>query len=462
MNKKFIPFVVLCIVISIIPSVGMIFFPTTTSTENTALKEVPSIINADGAFNKLFFQDCGEYFNDHIALRNQMIFVDAKIQTKLFGESNISGVIYGKNDWLYYSSTLDDYAGRNKLSERELFNLAYNLSIVQDYLQKQDINFVFTVPANKNTLYGENMPYYYIASDIEEHNAKRLEKHLEEQNINYISMFDLFEEQNEVLYQLRDSHWNTKGACLAYNSIMDFFNIAHNDYSDSEPVVKKIDDGDLNRMLYSFYGELENEYIYSIPEKYNFTEPDASVEDGWLITKNEDGKNTLLMFRDSFADTLIPFISSEFEEAYYSKAQPNALERYIEADKPDYVVIEKVERNITDYLLNPPIITPALAELPENILVKDTNTSVSVENCEYDANYYTISGEVDEVAISENSEIYVSVNDSVYRAYHISENGFTAYFKKSELKGENIEIRVYTVTDDECIQTSFDTINLPK
>jgi hypothetical protein len=462
MNKKFIPFVVLCIVISIIPSVGMIFFPTTTTTENTALKEAPSLTTSDGSFNKLFFQDCGEYFNDHIALRNQMIFTDAKIQTKLFGESNISGVIYGKNDWLYYSSTLDDYSGRNKLSERELFNLAYNLSIVQDYLQKQDINFVFTVPANKNTLYGENMPYYYIASDVEEHNAKQLEKLLEKQNINYISMFDLFEGQNEVLYQLRDSHWNMKGACLAYNSIMDFFNIAHTDYSATEPIVKKIDDGDLNRMLYSFYGELENEYIYSIPEKYNFTEPDASVEDGWLVTENKDGKNTLLMFRDSFADTLIPFMSSEFEVAYYSKAQPNALERYIEADKPDYVVIEKVERNITDYLLNPPIITPALAELPENILVKDTNTSVSVENCEYDANYYTINGEIDDIAISENSEIYVSINDSVYRAYHTSENGFTLYFKKSELKEKSVEIRVYSVSGNKCIQTSFDTINLTK
>ena len=83
MNKKFIPFIVLCIVISIIPSVGMIFFPTTTSTENTALQETPRIVNDDGSLNRLFFQDCGEYFNDHIALRNQMIFVDAKIQTKL-------------------------------------------------------------------------------------------------------------------------------------------------------------------------------------------------------------------------------------------------------------------------------------------------------------------------------------------------------------------------------------------
>ena len=119
-------------------------------------------------------------------IKNLKINGFGKLKDKNIEFEDSINVIYGKNDWLYYSSTLDDYSGRNKLSERELFNLAYNLSIVQDYLQKQDIKFVFTVPANKNTLYGENMPYYYIASDVEEHNAKQLEKHLEKQNINYI------------------------------------------------------------------------------------------------------------------------------------------------------------------------------------------------------------------------------------------------------------------------------------
>ena len=101
----------------------------------------------------------------------------------------------------------------------------------------------------------------------------------------------------------------------------------------------------------------------------------------------------------------------------------NALERYIEADKPDYVVIEKVERNITDYLDNPPITTPALAELPKNILIKDTNTIVSVETCDYDTNYFTISGEVDKVAISEKSEIFKEVytDDSTGEKINIEE-----------------------------------------
>ncbi len=462
MNKIFIPFIVICIIVSLIPSIGMIFYPTTTSTENTAMAEAPKLVDSNGKLNQFFFQDAGEYFNDHIALRNQMIFIDAKIQTKLFGESNISGVIYGKNNWLYYSSTLDDYSGRNQLSDRELFNLASNLSIVQEYLLKQEIDFVFTVPANKNTLYGENMPYYYLACDLDEHNAKRLENLLEEQDVNYISMFDLFEAQNEVLYQLRDSHWNNKGACLAYNSIMDFFEIPHNDYSDAKPVVKKNDNGDLNKMLYSFYGSLENNYIYNLPENYNFTDSEATVQDGWLTTKNNSGTGTLLMFRDSFADTLIPFMSEEFETAYYTKAQPNALERYIEADKPDYIVIEKVERNITDYLLQPPIISPLSAELPKNILIKDTASHITVENCLFDANYFTISGEIDKDAISEKSEIHLCINDTVYRAYQTGENGFTLYFKKADLNEKNVELRVYTVNDDSCIQVLYEDVKLPK
>ena len=41
------------------------------------------------------------------------------------------------------------------------------------------------------------------------------------------------------------------------------------------------------------------------------------------------------------------------------------------------------------------------------------------------------------------------------------ENGFTLYFKKSELKEKSVEIRVYSVSGNKCIQTSFDTINLP-
>ena len=460
MNKKLCVFIAICLVLCMVPSVGMVFFPTTQSTENKAMAQKPELLTDEGKFNQFILQDCGEYFADHVALRNQMIFADAKIQTGLFSESNVSGVVYGKNDWLYYSSTLDDYLGRAPMSERDLFNLSHNISIIQEYLDERKIDFVFTVPPNKNTLYDENMPYYYNTELEFEHNAVRLEPYLAQQKINYISLFDLFENQDEVLYLKRDSHWNMKGACLAYNSIMDSLNIKHEDYSGTEPVVEKNANGDLNKMLYSFYGETEENYSYNLPEKYSYVNDVKGVEDGWIITENKEGKGTLLMFRDSFADTLIPFISNEFETAYYSKGQPNAMERYIEDDTPDCVVIEKVERNISDYLETPPILTPPAAELTSDILITKTDSVVSVEPCMYDDNYYVINGSVDKTRIDVCSEIVVCVNDVMYSAYHTGETDFSLYLKKSAFANVTADIQVYVVNGNDTVRVLSEIIDL--
>ena len=439
----------------------MIFFPTTKSTENKEMAEIPKVISEEGKFNELFFQECGEYFVDHIALRNQMIYTDAMIQTRVFSESNIGSVIYGENDWLYYASTLDDYSGRGAMSERELFNLSHNLKVVEEYLKEKDIDFVFTIPPNKNTLYYENMPYYTEQGNLA-HNAERLSEYLEEQGISYLDLFRLFRAQDDVLYLQRDSHWNMKGACLAYDAVMDSLGKKHNDYSDENPVVENKTNGDLNKMLYSFYGETEENYSYSLPRNYNYKNDVSGVEDGWIITENKQGSGTLLMFRDSFADTLIPFISNEFKTAYYSKGQPNAMERYIEEDKPDCVIIEKVERNISDYLITPPIITPPSAELPENITITSTESDVKIELCSYDADYFTVNGTVDSSRITEHSEVVVAVNDKLYSAYQTEENGFVIYLKKKTLTGENADVQVYVNDGNNSIRVVSSIIALPQ
>lgn len=462
MNKKALSFVAICLVMCMIPSVGMLFFPTEKSTENKPMAESPEILTDDGKLNISVLQDCGDYFNDRIALRNQMIFADAKIQTGLFSESNINSVIYGKNGWLYYSSTLDDYLCRNTMSERELFNLAHNLSIVEDYLSNRDIDFVFTVPPNKNTLYGENMPYYCSDKVNSAHNAKRLKSYLEKEGVSYLDLFDLFEAQNETLYLMRDSHWNMKGACLAYNSVMDFLNKEHNDYKNTKPVIEKTANGDLNKMLYSFYGKTEDNYSYGLAQNYTYVNDVSGVDDGWIVTENKSGNGTLLMFRDSFADTLIPFISNEFKTAYYSKGLPNAFERYIEQDVPDCVVIEKVERNITDYLNTPPILTPPTGELPANITIANTNSDVTAEECLYDTNYFTVSGTVDSERITDTSEILVGVGDTLYRAYHTGENGFVLYLKKSDFAEDSLSVDVFAVDGENSARMLSASLALPK
>lgn len=460
MKNKSVFFIALCMALCLIPSVGMLFFPTTKTTENKAMAAPPQVMTEEGSLNRSFFQDFESWFNEHIALRNPLVAADAKIQTTLFGESNVSGVISGTNGWLYYSSTLDDYLGLNPMSERELYNLAHNFSVVQDYVEGKDMDFVVTIPPNKNTLYGENMPYYksYIVNP--DHNAKRLAPYLSQLNVNYLDLFTLFEAQDETLYLLRDSHWNNKGACMAYNGIMDALALPHEDYTAAEPTLVKNENGDLNKMLYSFYGPLEENYDYDLPQAYSYTNEVESVEDGWIITENESQTGTLLMFRDSFGNTLIPFFSNAFGTAYYSKGEPNMLEPFVELYDPDCVVIQKVERNIVDYLENPPILTAPEAVLPQNFTIASTDTTVQVEESMNAVNYYKLSGTLDAERMETASEVLVCVNGTAYRAYHTGENGYCLYLKKEALTAP-ADVQVYIVNEYKCIQALATQLELP-
>lgn len=462
MKKLSVIFIVICMVICMIPSVGMLFFPTTQTTENRAMAEPPKLRNDDGGLNPSYFADFESYFNEHIALRNQLVYMDAQIQTSVFQESNVSGVICGTDGWLYYSSTLDDYLGKSVLSDRELYNLAHNFSVVQEYLEGRNITFVLTIPPNKNTLYGEHMPYYSACIINPEHSAKLLAPLLSEQGVRYVDLFTLFEAQDKTLYLKRDSHWNGKGACMAYSAIMDALGAVYEDYSDVEPTLVQGEYGDLNKMLYSFYGDPEENYSYGLTQDYCYVNEVDSVTDGWIITENPYGTGRLLMFRDSFADTLIPFMSNEFATACYSKGAPNAMERYVDLYAPNYVVIEKVERNISDYLENPPILTAPETELPARITIQETDTTVQIENCMNDVNYYKISGTVDLTRIENNSEILVAVNGKVYRAYQTEENGFLLYLKKSAFADAAANLQIYVVNESGCVQALSAAMALPQ
>lgn len=460
MKKFSYLFVALCLVLCLIPSVGMLFFPTTETTENKAMESFPEVLNKDGSLNTLFFKEFDSYFNQHIALRNPMLYLDAKIQTNVFAESNVSGVIYGTDGWLYYASTLDDYLGKNVMSERQLYNLAHNMTILQEYLDARDVDFVFTIAPNKNTLYGENMPYYndYIVNA--QHSAELLKPFLEQQGVKYLDLFTLFRSQDEVLYLKLDSHWNMKGANLVYDALMNELDLNHTIYTDPQAIIST--SGDLNKMLYSFYGKGETDYTYDLPNNYDYANNANSVEDGWIITQSPLGTGTLLMFRDSFANTLIPFLSESFQTAYYSKGEPNALERYLNQYNPDCVVIEKVERNIANYLNAPPLITAPSAALPVTIRITDTASTAQVTDCENDMTFFQFSGSIDSDRMQTDSEILVRVNGKTYSAYHTGENGFVLYLKKADFKGETADVQAYIVDGDTAIEVISATLTLPE
>ena len=115
-------FLVLCLCLCALPLAGMAVRPTGESTENRVLASFPQLLTARG-LNTDFLHGLENYFNDHFAFRNELVFADALIQARVFRVSANEKVVLGRDGWLYYTSTLGDYQGSALLSPRDQYNL---------------------------------------------------------------------------------------------------------------------------------------------------------------------------------------------------------------------------------------------------------------------------------------------------------------------------------------------------
>ncbi|MCM1297036.1 MAG: hypothetical protein NC311_15970 [Muribaculaceae bacterium] len=457
--KKYLIFIIACLLVCLLPFVGMAVRPTTVSTENKAMAEFPSLKADDGKLNLKYFEELEEYFNEHFAFRNELVYADAKLQTSIFQVSNVDTVTYGTDGWLYYSSTLDDYLGNQVMSGRQIYNLAHNLSIAKRYVEEKGCDFMLAIPPNKNTLYGEHMPYYNSYIVDETHNIDLLTPKLEKLHVPYADLLQMFRNEKETLYLRRDSHWNNKGAVMAYNCMMDTLGYQHENYADCDVTRTKDTDGDLNKMLYTFYGEKELNYNYHIEHGFTYSEKFESVEDGWIETKGGTGNGSLLMFRDSFGNTLIPFIADQFEQAWFTKENPYGLESLMEQYMPDTVMFECVERNIVRFINMPPIISAIKTETPVIGERMETDTKIDISPLEYDSNYYKISGNVDEKLLENETDIIVRLNDTCYEAYHTGENTYELYIKKDTIVSQPLELEVLLRDSENCRSVQIKNID---
>ena len=453
MKKIQIIFLVIGMLLCLIPFAGMAFRPTTETTENRTLSEFPSVTKEKGGLNTKFFEQFETWFQEHFAFRNEMVAADNMIQGKVFGVSTVRNVVYGTDDWLYYTASLGDYLGTSHMSPRELYNLEHNLSIVKEWADREGIPILLTVPANKNTLYDEHMPYYDSLIVDTVHNIDELPEICQRIGLSYADLLSLFREQEECLYLKRDSHWNNKGALMAYCRIMEESGFPYDTYEDV-PVSRAADtDGDQNRMLYTFYGEKEMNYTYELPQDWAYVTNTKSVEDGWIETEASGKKGTLVMFRDSFGNTLLPFMAGQFERAVFSKESPYRLQKVAEEQEPDLIIIEKVERNLKDFISSPPILESFACEAPANIISGNEITAdkcnMALTKCVYDPAFLSLTGEIPEGILRENTDILVQVNGQTIRAYHTDMNGFEAFLDYDRYSGETLKITVIAKDGEE-------------
>ena len=459
---KFI-FLALGMLICLIPFAGMALYPTEKTGENKKPAEFPSLTTKDGGLNTDFYTQFDTWFNEHFAFRNEIVMVDAMVQGRIFGTSAEEQVIYGSDGWLYYASTLSDYLGTGCMTERERFNLRHNLELVQSWADAKGVELLLTVPPNKNTLYGKHMPYYDSMIVNPDHTLYELPKICEEAGVAYADLYTMFKEKQETLYLLRDSHWNGKGALLAYQTIMEKTGRSYEDYADASATRSRSADGDLNRMLYSVYGDPEMDTKYEIPQEYRYTTATESVEDAWILTETPGKEGSLVMFRDSFGNTLLPIMANQFGRACFTKESPYRLQKVVEEQRPELVIIEKVERNLRDFITQPPIIAAAVCS---DIRVKEAeeseegeeksgtdeteNFGLKSETSQFDSSMTQITGSVPEELLKTDTEILLQIDGTFYSTYHIGTDGFMVYLDESGVPSDGCTLKVILKDGDSC------------
>ena len=149
MKKGKLIYCILFFAICLCPSLGMLVTKQETSSENRQLSEFPSPKTEEGKINVEWLSQAGDYFQEHFAFRNELVTGNALLHGRLLETSTADGVIQGKNGWLYYKDSLDDYLGQDLLSDRSLFNIAHMLSMTQQALEEKGVNFLFTIAPNK-------------------------------------------------------------------------------------------------------------------------------------------------------------------------------------------------------------------------------------------------------------------------------------------------------------------------
>ncbi len=354
-------FAVICL-----PVLGNIFdiSPDLTGNEKRLLTPFPEIAPKRRVIKK-FPRRFEAFFNDHFGFRTPLIRFFSWYKIDLFGISSSSKVIFGKDDWLFFAGdgVIDTYRCLKPLTLFELTQWQKHLEQKQKWLNKQGIAYFFVVAPNKHSIYPEFLPDY-VSRVREESHLDQLIKHLGKYTD--IEVIDLREDilsakGKWLVYRRTGTHWNELGAFIAYRKIMKQFKKYYNDLdynplSQFEIITKDYHGGDLINMLET--DTMESGQTISlipkfepcardIPYELNLKHkwPKGNKPFAWAC---EGSELSLLMFRDSFASALQPYLSEHFKKSIYvwTFAELNLLKLIVIKEKPDIVIEERVERSL--------------------------------------------------------------------------------------------------------------------
>ena len=284
----------------------------------------------------------------------QLIPHERRMNTLVYyatGVFNSNHVIWGKEDWLFYSSTnsgdpIADYTGANSFSEEELETAKNNMLDIQRKLNNKNIQFCILIPPNKENVYAQYMPDKYIHTDKTRTDV--LVEYLAENGINAVNpkqaLLDC-DDQYRTYYKL-DTHWNELGAYIGTREALATLGI--NLPQLTSEMVEEGDHtvSDLADMV-GLTSVFPKDYGFRVAE-YAHQNVDIHKEEiGKMVhyhNDNAENEKTLLLIGDSFRDSMIPVLESIYSD-FYIVHREDFQGDMLDKSNPDEVLLEIVERH---------------------------------------------------------------------------------------------------------------------
>ncbi|MGN0481561.1 MAG: hypothetical protein ACI4EV_08320 [Lachnospiraceae bacterium] len=455
-KKTIIRIVYVCVflVISLIPLFAFNAGQKTIGNETKVTK--PELVT-DKGLNMNYFSDMDSYFSQNFGLRNNLVWAGNSLKAALFGVSGNSSVIVGNEGWLFYESALNDFVGREVLSDVEIEKIAIELEIAADYVRSLGKQFIFTVAPNKMSVYGEYMPYNYIKTKTPG-NYEKLFSELKNYDLVSIDLKTaLINNKNTfdtVIYHKKDSHWNNLGAAIAYETIMaGIEDVQTKEYTKAGFGTVNEFKGDLESMLFPGSTSLDQQVKFNIFDGIVYGENFKSSEDLKFSTTNTLAVNNkkVVLYRDSFGNALYWFFANDFGNALIKREIPYNI--YADAQENDILVAEIVERNIGNLIKNPPV-APSFKMNADDGSFRTRDGKVIVD-------VYGNSGDLKDIddtvncfgSIKQQGLYEITFNNEKLKEYAYiylmifdSENGITMY--QTMPAGKDCEATIYLETND--------------
>ena len=286
---------------------------------------------------EVFLESVEPYYSKTYALRHLFIRWYCTSSIRLLDESPVPIVVAGKDGWLFVdlNGSLDDHRGMGQLNQRQLNDTKLKWTYIKNYLDSKGIYLLVVFAPDKETVYPEFLPAR-LGPFIENTRLNQVIAEISTiPGMEYVDLRSTLKSakgQYPLFYKV-NSHWNALGAFIGYQEVLSHLAVRF-----EEVDVPKIESVTTKEYVH-YGGDLPPMMIMS--GEY----PESRVE----LTLQPHGSSkigvpSLLVFQDSFGNTMLPYFKQDFETVVSAGQGHRFDTEIVEREQPDAVIFIMVER----------------------------------------------------------------------------------------------------------------------